>query len=139
MRFVATHDGCRVKDVARGLGISHPAATKLVDRLVARGVVGRDSGVRDRREVSLSATPSGKQALSGIQVARSRVLAAILDRMDPGERAALKTGLGAFLRAALRTPEDVEAACGRCGNEHLPDCPVGAIYETLTGKPEPPA
>ncbi len=139
LRFVLTHPRCRVKDVARGLRVSHPAATKLVDRLVAKGTLARETNTEDRREVNLSLTAAGGEALASSRRSQSRSLAATLARMTARDRRSLEIGLRAYLGAALRTPGEVEAVCGRCGTEHVPECPLGVIYERLTGRPSPPA
>lgn len=138
LRFVFTHPHCRVKDVARGLRVSHPAATKLVDRLVSRGSLERAPNPADRREVNISLTPAGETALSDLRRSRAQTLSAVLGRMAPADRRQLETGLEAYLRAALQTPSEVEAVCGQCGTEHTSECPLSAVYEKLTGRPSPP-
>ncbi len=138
LRFVATHPHSRVKDLAQGLRISHPAATKLVDRLAARGVLSRKAGTVDRREVGLELTATGETALSASRRSQREKIGDILGRMGPADRLALRNGLEAFVRAALRTAADIEAVCGHCGSEHAADCPLGLLYRELTGRLTPP-
>jgi DNA-binding MarR family transcriptional regulator len=131
LRFIASHPGCHVKDVAAGLRVSHPAATKLLDRLVARRALARVPGDQDRREVHLALRAAGEAALAADREARARSFATILERMAREDRLALEAGLQAYLRAALRTPEDVDAVCGRCGTEHEPACPLEGLDKEM--------
>src|ERR671922_353070 len=50
--------GCSVGDLAGVVGRSQPATVRLVDRLVARGLVRRGAG-RDRRALALALTRAG--------------------------------------------------------------------------------
>ncbi len=127
LRFVATHPGCLVSEVAQGLRTSNPAATKLLDRLAARGMVVRLSGLADRRQVRLSVTAAGDRALRALREAQRASLRGILEKMTASDREALQAGLAAFLDAALQTPEDVDRVCRQCGVEHTPSCPLDAI------------
>ncbi len=53
-----------LNELARTLGISNPAATELVDRLVERGYVKRVGSDDDRRRVILSLLPNGRKILA---------------------------------------------------------------------------
>jgi DNA-binding MarR family transcriptional regulator len=99
MRVVAGRPGCRVQDLADGLGISVGGASKSADRLVASGWVRRAGNPGDRRSSVLELTAEGERVLAlGEKIVademRSRVLAplgsagleafaAALDRLDP--------------------------------------------------------
>lgn len=50
----------------------HPS--RLVDRLVAAGLVARDPAREDRRRVELSLTPSGRRLVRRIERARAQVM-----------------------------------------------------------------
>lgn len=60
--------------LADRMGLTKGAISKLVDRLVAKGLIGREDNLQDRRAHLLSLTPEGK--------ARIPVLAALADRND---------------------------------------------------------
>lgn len=130
LRFLATHPGARVKDLAAGLKVSHPAATKLVDRLVARGFLRRVPGRDDRREVSAALTPLGAESLAHARAEAWNSLSEILARMSEPERQALDKGMAGFVRAAVTNPEEVEEICRRCGTEHDPDCFLEELRES---------
>ena len=53
----------RISDLARRLELSHPAATNLVDALEARRLVARRREGKDRREIRVRLTPTGRGLL----------------------------------------------------------------------------
>ena len=57
-------DGIRQKDLAASVGIEGPSLVRLIDTLVAKGLVGRSEDGTDRRAKLLSLTPEG-QAIVG--------------------------------------------------------------------------
>jgi DNA-binding MarR family transcriptional regulator len=135
---IVTHPGLLLKDLARGLRISNPAATRLVDRLVARRYVRRELEPEDRRRVRLHPTPAGRRALDEARLAREQALLRVLTDMPPEGRRSLARGVEEFLRSALRSPGDIERVCRRCGTEHVTSCPLNTIHRELTGRPLTP-
>ena len=61
LRVLASAPGSRVVDLAQDIGISPGGASKLVDRLVAAGLVARDVDEADRRSSRLHLTPVGRR------------------------------------------------------------------------------
>ncbi len=55
------HGPQRMRDIAMCLGTGLPSATSMIDRLVSRGLVARDSDPMDRRVVICKLTPAGEQ------------------------------------------------------------------------------
>jgi DNA-binding MarR family transcriptional regulator len=53
----------RIGELAEQLQIQHHSAVELVDRLEASGLVRRQRGTHDRREVLVVLTPSGEKVL----------------------------------------------------------------------------
>jgi DNA-binding MarR family transcriptional regulator len=58
----------RVGEVAERLQIQHHSAVELVDRLVRRGLVRRQRGAADRREVLLELTARGENILQELSL-----------------------------------------------------------------------
>jgi MarR family transcriptional regulator, 2-MHQ and catechol-resistance regulon repressor len=56
-----------MQDVAERLNVANSTVTRSVDRLVARGLVERRTGERDRRSVQIGLTASGRELLAAIQ------------------------------------------------------------------------
>lgn len=79
---VDRYDGrCRVLEIRRDIGITVGAASKLVDRLEADGLVVRTPNPRDRRSSLVLLTPDGHTA----HAEGRRTLAKLLDEHLAGE------------------------------------------------------
>jgi MarR family transcriptional repressor of emrRAB len=101
-------DGGPIDSLRGPLGLTHSAAVRLVDRLVAAGLVRRREG-RDRRSVAVALTPAGREAAERATRARAEAVEAALGALDPAERADLAR-LNEKLLAALT---DGRATAGR--------------------------
>jgi DNA-binding MarR family transcriptional regulator len=97
---VDRHAPLNLSALAARLEQSVPSASRLVDRLVEAGLVGRVPAAHSRREVALTLTARGKRSLSRLRQVRERGIAGVLDRMAAEDRAALVRGLTAFAVAA---------------------------------------
>jgi MarR family transcriptional regulator, organic hydroperoxide resistance regulator len=64
MSVIASRSACRVYDLAMELGVSSGGASKLVDRLEARGYCRRRPNPGDRRSSLLELTPAGAALLA---------------------------------------------------------------------------
>ncbi len=57
----------RQKDLAASLGIEGPSLVRLIDSLIAKGLIERSEDVRDRRAKLLSLTPEGLNMVDRIR------------------------------------------------------------------------
>jgi DNA-binding MarR family transcriptional regulator len=84
-----------ISRLAEALGISHPTASQLVDRLLQAGLVERVESVTDRRFTLAHLTEAGEQLAQRLwqrRMAHIRGLA----QLDKQDLAALRQGLRAF-------------------------------------------
>ncbi|GAA3219441.1 MarR family transcriptional regulator [Nonomuraea helvata] len=86
--------------LAAALGAVPSSASRLCDRLEAAGLVRRSHCEEDKRELTLSLTPSGRSLVEELQQRRRADLARVLSEMPPAGRIALLRGLQAFAGAA---------------------------------------
>jgi DNA-binding MarR family transcriptional regulator len=93
-------DPCTMGQLAGALHISLGAATGLVDRLIAHGLVQREADPRDRRVVRLRVTEGGRRAHAVRRREVRRRLARALEAMPPEQRQQLVESL-TRLRDAL--------------------------------------
>ncbi|MCO7222596.1 MarR family transcriptional regulator [Klenkia sp. PcliD-1-E] len=101
LRVVAgLESGATVAQVAEALGVVASNASRLVDRLVAYGVVHRARARSDRREVRVSLSGQGRRLLERIDAAQVDRLGRAIAGLPGGERAALVAALGAAVPAA---------------------------------------
>jgi DNA-binding MarR family transcriptional regulator len=93
----------RMSDIAVTLGVSTATATGVMDRMVERGIVTRESDPGDRRIVLCRMSPQGERMVSGLWqawMARSEQMLRALDRQ---KLLAVKGMLDALLEAGENT------------------------------------
>jgi DNA-binding MarR family transcriptional regulator len=82
-----------VKEIARHLGLSLPAASRAVDGLIQRGYVTRRESATDRRSRLVALTGDGRAVVDRVLRARLHTLEAFADELTPEERDSLYTAL----------------------------------------------
>ncbi len=73
--------------LADGMGVTVSTTSRLVDRLVAAGLVDRRPSRVTRREVSISLTTAGREVLQRYDDLRLTALRSRLDQLTPRQRA----------------------------------------------------
>ena len=73
--------------LAESLRISRPAATGLVDRLIAQGLVRREGDPKDRRVVRITITPKGQKTIDNIWEQKRRTIVRAFGQISPSDRA----------------------------------------------------
>jgi len=91
--IVDTRDSLNVTGLARMLGSSPSATSRLCDRLVAAGLLARVPAAASRREILLQLTDSGQRLAVWIRDERRTALARVLETISPAGRADLARGL----------------------------------------------
>ena len=100
---ILNHQPCALQDVMHHTGLSAPAASAAVDKLVRAGIVHRETNPENRRSIRLTINPEIRKSLEEIdRNFRSRV-EQLFQSATPAELAAVET-VGAFL-ANLPKPE----------------------------------
>jgi DNA-binding MarR family transcriptional regulator len=127
--FIQRHAKCPIRQLAEGLGVSHPAAVKLVERLARKGLIKRQEGATDRRVVELSLSASGRACVDYVRDHRARGLERIMAQLESDEAEGLRRGLQAFVHAALADRGTVSKVCLHCGVEHVAECLVSQARE----------
>jgi DNA-binding MarR family transcriptional regulator len=77
----------------RELGVSKQAASQLVDTLVLRGFVTRETDPSDRRRINLQLTERGLAAAAAVRGGVEAVETALTERLSPDELRGLRRGL----------------------------------------------
>ncbi|MFE0702028.1 MarR family winged helix-turn-helix transcriptional regulator [Streptomyces sp. NPDC058872] len=106
---LSTHGPSKLVVLAEHLGVQPSTALRMVDRLIAAGLVGKRTNPENRRESELSLTEAGHRVVHDVTARRREEIRAILQRLAPGRRAALLDALGAF-NSAGREPGTGDAA-----------------------------
>jgi DNA-binding MarR family transcriptional regulator len=91
--------------LAAELDVVPSTATRMADRLVAKGLIERSVPDDDRRQVLLGLTKDGAALVDRVTRVRRKELAAAIEAMPSAERSALVPALEAFAAAAGEVPD----------------------------------
>ncbi|MBM0233916.1 MarR family transcriptional regulator [Micromonospora sp. STR1_7] len=132
-------DGINLRRLATRLDMLLSSASRLCDRLVAAGMLEREPGRFDRREIALHLTRDARRLLAELRTDRQARLAAVLAGMSPAGRDALLRGMREFDGTARRQqaqdvhppggPDDPDRPTGRPDRPDDPDRPTGRTAE----------
>ncbi len=101
---------CGVSDLGEALGVSHAAASQLLEKLVQQGLVERREDPQDRRNKRIQLSPAGERMIGSSIQARQRWLTDVCALLTAEERRQVEAGLQVLLRRARQAEE---AARGR--------------------------
>jgi DNA-binding MarR family transcriptional regulator len=82
-----------LNQLARGLGASASASSRLCDRMAAAGLLTRERAAGSRREIVLVLTESGRRLAGWVREQRRAALDELLQAMGADGREALARGL----------------------------------------------
>ncbi len=112
MRYLTRHNGASLSEAAEHLELSLPSMSKLINGLVERGVVSRETHPADRRRVTLRVTAAGHRVLEAVREANLAFLAQTLGGLSGSERATIADAMR-ILRAVVRPQRPVEMGVRR--------------------------
>jgi MarR family transcriptional regulator, negative regulator of the multidrug operon emrRAB len=124
-----------VEELRRAIGLSHPAAVRVVDRLAAEGLVRRRPAGRGPA-IALTATAAGRRKARRLLDVRRQILADALPEMDEVEARVLVGILEKALAQLADSPDP--AICRLCdtGRCRRGECPV-MERQAARGNPPP--
>ena len=99
MVIIAGFGPTKLVTLAERLAVNPSTAMRMVDRLVAAGLVVRRVNPRNRREIVIDLTEHGRRTVDEVMARRRREIAGVVRRMRPEQRAALVDALRAFAEA----------------------------------------
>jgi DNA-binding MarR family transcriptional regulator len=97
-----------VSGLSEMIRLTPGAVSRLVDRMVRKGLVSRREGAGDRRQKAISLTPTGRRTNERLERARTGSFSAALSELDAALAAELKNVLKrvvAVLRSRASTNE----------------------------------
>jgi DNA-binding MarR family transcriptional regulator len=110
--ILSNHGPMNLGTLAGRLGVQRSAAGRMVDRLVAVGLIDRQTNPTSRRELLAALTTRGRQIVRRVTAHRRDEIARIVEAMPAQERRGLVRALTAFTAAGGEPEarlEDVEA------------------------------
>ncbi len=97
---------CNVSDVGSHLDISNPAASQLIQRLVADGLVARQATQNDRRTKTLTLTAKGQALVDAAIATRHAGLAQLAAGLGEAEKERIRAALLVLLAAGHNTDNE---------------------------------
>lgn len=122
LTYVAERGKCSVGAIAEGLGVTHPAAVKLVEKLTRKELIHRGVAAADHRQAEISSTEEGRRLVSRVRAERTARLQQVLDRMPQADRQALISGLQSFVTEALKDDRALDQLCVSCQTLQPREC-----------------
>jgi DNA-binding MarR family transcriptional regulator len=95
-----------VGTLAAALDIHASTATRLCDRLLAKGLIERTTSPANRRNVTVALTHEGQRIVRAVATRRRRDIRRILDKLDGATQRKLVEAFDAFADAAGEEPDD---------------------------------
>ena len=106
LAFLGRNDCAMLSDVATFLGLTLPAASKLVDGLVNAKLVMREIHSEDRRRISLELTTAGQRKYAAVVSAAREFLAEKMRVLSETERATILRAMRILQRAVADAPDE---------------------------------
>ncbi|WP_128381241.1 MarR family winged helix-turn-helix transcriptional regulator [Streptomyces cavernae] len=101
---LSTRGATKLVTLADLLQVAPSTAMRMVDRLIAAGLADRQTNPDNRRETLLRLTEEGRRTVEHVTARRRAEIAEIVERLTPGQRAALIEALTAFNEAGAEPP-----------------------------------
>lgn len=116
--------GITIHELSRGLGLSHPGAVRLVDRMVADRLVERQRSETDGRAVTLHLTNTGKSVEGRILSSRQNILGDALAALSEEDLQSFGQLSERLLTTMVRDGDHAMTICRMCDGLACRDCPV---------------
>ena len=91
---VFTQGQMKIADIAQAAGLTHNAASRLVDRLVQAGYVSRAEDAHDRRQKRVELTPAGHALPVGLHTATIDAYRVVLSKLPTETQDRLAKAVG---------------------------------------------
>lgn len=91
--------------LAESVAVTAPTASRMVDRLVRKGLVRRRTDPKDRRQMRLALTEAGRHLVQVVTEHRRREISELLSSIPRDVQAAMVDGLAHLARAAGEVPD----------------------------------
>lgn len=130
LELVAFTEVGTLSELAVFLGISTPAASKAVDKLVRRNLLSRTGGESDRRSIRLTLTEEGRRMLAAYDFARNNRLTDLFSQFPPEELKEVATLLDRISTSVASQTAKAEDLCLQCGIHFREKCLVRQLLHT---------
>jgi DNA-binding MarR family transcriptional regulator len=95
----------RLADLAEALAVNPSTATRVCNRLVAKGLIRRPRAAGDRREIRVALTALGREVVDEVTARRRREIRRLVAAIPAPARSEVVSGLRALAHAAGEVPD----------------------------------
>jgi DNA-binding MarR family transcriptional regulator len=103
LRILFDHDVLALKEIVTRVGVDQGALSRMIDRLVARGLVSRKESAHSRREVAISLTPEGRQLVPNLAREADENDRIFFSRLPKGRRQEFRAMIESLVAQAAPT------------------------------------
>lgn len=120
------YPGTPIRTLANILGLTHSVVVRLTEDLASRGLLEREPGAHDKRQVQLRLTQAGQQGAQAILEARRGTLGTALMTVPDDIRPALGEAISQMLVGLTQSRAAADHICRLCDEAACPPdhCPV---------------
>jgi DNA-binding MarR family transcriptional regulator len=104
--FLSGHENASLSEVTEHIGLTLPSMSRMVDILVKRGLLTRETHHGDRRRITLALTTRGRTKLRMAMEATETYLRAIFMELSPTERGMVVKAMK-VLRPVFTKPRNI--------------------------------
>lgn len=112
------------------LKLSHPGAVRLIDKLVADGLVERRRG-QDKRKVALYLTDAGHAVREELLKSRLTAIRPFVEVLSPEDQQTLDAMLHRMLTAMEPCDSERRSLCRLCDDSVCTTCPIPADFRSV--------
>ncbi|NPV70127.1 MAG: MarR family transcriptional regulator [Firmicutes bacterium] len=102
MAYLHRQPGASLAAVAEHIGVTPPAMSRMVDRLVERGLVARQSHPDSRRQLTLALTPHGAAMFEAARARTHDRIAGMLGTLAAEDLASIESALTLLARVFVK-------------------------------------
>lgn len=140
LNIISMSGGRTVSELADLLGISKPAISKTVDRLVHHLLVTRTEDSQDRRTIHLTPTAVGEGIIKNYQQRRNQRLEDLESHFSLKEMAQFEQLIDTYIHRCVVLDEEMELICVQCNSQYEDQCQFKAKsgqcrYKVRVGQP----
>ena len=129
--LIGRSPGWLIRQLSDDLGLSHAATVRLVDRLVADGLMQRTKSAKDARAIELTLTETGKQIYNNMLEIRHRYLGEFLSCLSDHEKDVLGKISEKLIGSIAKDTSGRSRTCRFCDVARCKICPIDAAVAAV--------
>jgi len=105
LQFLRRHSPAKMSEISKEMTIPVSTATRVVDRLEARGLIARKQDRKDRRIMLVSLRPEGREIVQAVEEDTFEIITGNLEEIEE-KRIQIFVETAVYLEKILQVPSD---------------------------------